>query len=317
MKSLQLFSVCILGMLFVSCMRPYRRVQDVEFAELQYPFPVKTAALSNNLRIAYVDEGKSEEAIIFVHGLGSYLPAWSMNVPVLRDRFRCIAVDLPGYGKSSKGLYPFTMEFYADVIAELMDTLNLDSATIAGHSMGGQIAMVMALKYPDKVKRLVLVSPAGFELFTDGEKQWFREVMTVDFVKSTPVQQIRANVVNNFYNMPEAAEFMITDRIALRKARDFEKYCYTVVKSVQGMLAQPVYDELHRITQPTLIVFGEHDNLIPNPILHGGSTRAIANAGAERLPQSKLLVIPQCGHFAQFEKPDIVNQAITEFMASQ
>jgi len=299
-----------------SCMQPYRKLRTMEFADLQYPYPVKKVKLENNIRLAYIEEGAGTETIIFVHGLGSYLPAWNKNVAELRNHVRCLAVDLPGYGKSSKELHSGTMEFYADVLADFMDKLDLKQATIAGHSMGGQIGMVMALKYPQKVKRLVLVSPAGFELFTDGEKRWFREVMTVTAVKETPVQQLRANVVANFYNMPDDAEFMITDRIALRQAPDFEKYCYTVVKSVEGMLDQPVYHLLDKITQPCLIIFGENDNLIPNPYLHGGPTKDVGRVGDEKIPNSKLIMIPKCGHFAQFEKPEIVNQAVLDFLKS-
>lgn len=314
MKIKYIFLLFIIASITFSCMQPYKGLGTMEFSELQYPFPVKTIQLSNNITLAYVDEGTGGEPIIFVHGLGSYLPAWKKNVAALREHVRCIAVDLPGYGKSSKDIYPGTMEFYADVLAELIDKLKLNSATIAGHSMGGQIGMVMALKYSEKVSRLILVDPAGFEKFSDGEKRWFREVMTVDGVKLTPVQQIRANVVANFYNMPVDAEFMITDRIALRAAQDFEKYCYTVVKSVEGMVDQPVYHLLNKITQPTLIIFGENDNLIPNPYLHGGWTRDIGKIGKQMIPNSELVLIPDCGHFAQFEKPEIVNDAMLKFM---
>ena len=314
MKIKHIFILLVIGMMFSSCMRPYKNLDTIEFSELNYLFPVKIAELSDNIQIAYVDEGSGDETIIFVHGLGSYLPAWRKNVSALRNNFRCIAIDLPGYGKSSKGLYPFTMEFYADVIAEFLDNLNIENATIAGHSMGGQIGMVMALKYPQKVTRLILAAPAGFELFTDGEKRWFREVMTIDMVKLTPVQQLRANIVVNFYNMPQDAEFMVSDRIILRKAKDFEKYCYTVVKSVEAMVDQPVYDFLEKITQPTLIIFGENDNLIPNRYLHGGKTYNVAKIGNEKIPDSKLVMIPCCGHFAQFEKPEVFNKAVIDFI---
>ncbi|KAA3614651.1 MAG: alpha/beta hydrolase [Calditrichaeota bacterium] len=286
----------------------------MEFSDLDYPYAVKTAELSGNISLGYVDEGAGE-TIIFLHGLGSYLPAWKKNIAALSTNFRTIAVDLPGYGKSSKGVYPFTMEFYADVISEFLQKLNIEKATIAGHSMGGQIAMVMALKYPEQVNRLVLVAPAGLEPFSEGEKRWFREVMTVPLVKLTSVHQIRVNVVSNFYNMPADAEFMVTDRVALRGAKDFDKYCYTVVKSVEGMVDQPVFDLLEQIDQPTLIIFGENDNLIPNPYLHGGKTASVAAIGDEKIPTSNLLMIPECGHFAQFEKPDETNAAILNFMA--
>lgn len=286
----------------------------MEFDDISYPWQVHYQQVTEDIRMAYIDEGAGQEVILFIHGLGSYLPAWKKNVEALKKDFRCIAVDLPGYGKSSKGDYPFTMEFYADMLNDLLERMGISSAWIAGHSMGGQIAMVMSLKYPERVSGLLLIAPAGLEKFTEGEKQWFREVMTVNAVKNTPVKQIRANVVANFYRMPEDAEFMVTDRIALRKARDFEWYCYTVVKSVQGMVDQPVYEKLGDISKPTLILFGENDNLIPNPYLHGGKTEDIGRIGKEKIRNSKLVMIPGCGHFAQFEKPEIVNREIMTFV---
>ncbi len=302
------------AMLLTACMAPYKHLHPLEFSELKYPFPVKYLTLKDDIRIAYVDEGSGDKTIIFIHGLGSYLPAWQKNIRELKNRYRCIALDLPGYGKSSRGDYPYGMAFYADVVKQFMEALHLSPAVIAGHSMGGQIAMTLALLHPEMVEQLILISPAGFERFTPGERKWFEEVVTVDGIRFTPVQQIRANIVNNFYNMPDDAEFMITDRIALRGARDFEAYCYAVVQSVRGMLAEPVYDHLEEIKQPTLIIFGENDNLIPNPYLHGGHSRTIANIGDEKIPDSQLVMIPSCGHFAMFEKPADVNRAIEGFL---
>jgi len=309
-----------------------------DFSELQYPFATKYAQLTvqgNAVRVAYIDEGppNATETIVFIHGLGSYLPAWKKNVEVLRSQYRCIAIDLPGYGKSSKNpqfgastptaasyphsVYPYSMTFFADVVAALLEERGLANATLCGHSMGGQISMTTALHHPQRVKNLILVDPAGFEGFTEGEKQWFREVVTATGTKLTPPTQIRANLMGNFYdfygNAPDA-EFMITDRIAMRSAQGFDQYCYAIVKSVQAMVDQPVLDRLSQISQPTLVFFGEQDNLIPNPFLHGGFTSTVAESGAAKIPRSRLVMVPNAGHFAQFERPDIVNQSIREFL---
>lgn len=313
MRKINLIISILLTSLLIAC-SPYGNLSKMEFDELQYPFIVKKVKLDDGRTIAYVDEGNSDDVIIFVHGLGSYLLAWKKNIAELKNDFRTIAIDLPGYGKSSKELHDGTPEFYADVIAEFMNKLNIEQANISGHSMGGQAAVTIALKYPNLVKNLILVAPAGIEEFTEGQKQWFRDVMTVQGVKLTPVNQLRANVYANFYNMPEDAEFMITDRIALREAVQFDNYCYTVVKSVQGMVDQPVVHLLGKITQPTLIVFGENDNLIPNPYLNPGFTSGIGQKGEKLIPNSELLMIPECGHFLQFERPEIFNQAVKNFL---
>ncbi|NMB80474.1 MAG: alpha/beta hydrolase [Ignavibacteria bacterium] len=308
-----IYLVAIVILLIIQACSPYGNLSKLEYDELKYPFDVKYILLNDGRKVAYADEG-SGEVIIFIHGLGSYSPAWQKNISILKNNFRCIAIDLPGYGKSSKEVHSGSLEFYGDVILELMDKLNIKQATIAGHSMGGQIGIVMALKYPERVSKLILAAPAGFEEFTDGQRQWFRDVMTLDLVKLTSTQAIRSNLYSNFYNVPEDAEFMITDRIAMRGAKDFDNYCYTVIRSVNGMVDRPVAHLLEKINQPTLILFGENDQLIPNPALNPGKTENIAKSGHAKINGSKLIMIPECGHFLQFEKPDVFNKAVLDFL---
>lgn len=288
------------------------------FDELEYPYEVKKARLADDLMIAYVDQGDPSlppsRTIILIHGLGSYLKAWNKNIPELSKNYRVIAIDLPGYGKSGKTPHPGSMSWYAQSVVKLMNHLGLEKAWIGGHSMGGQIAMVMALIHPEKVEGLILAAPAGFEAFTKGQKQWFRNVMTLDGVKKTPVDDIQNNLYYNFYRMPADAEFMITDRIMMRHASDFDAYCYAVVQSVNGMVDEPVLPFLDKIDKPTLILFGENDNLIPNRFLNPGRTRDIAENGHKRIKNSKLVMAPKTGHFVQFEAAEMFNQAVKDFI---
>lgn len=294
---------------------PYNDLPELSsLSEIEYPYQVKHAILSDGRQLAYVDEGQGSETIIFIHGLGSYLPAWKKNIEGLKDHFRCIAIDLPGYGHSSKEPHSGMMSFYAEIVVDLMNQLGLESAVLAGHSMGGQISMVTAMKHPERVKRLILSAPAGFEQFTEGQKQWFRNVMTLRGVKLTRVEDIVSNLAYNFYELPADAEFMITDRIAMRSADDFDAYCYAVVRSVSGMVDEPVIDHLDKITQPTLILFGENDNLIPNRFLNPGPTVDIARVGAGKIATSKLVMLPKTGHFLQFENYQRFNEEVISFL---
>lgn len=302
--------------LIVAC-SPYKNVADMKsMKDMDYGYEVQYAQLSDDMNIAYIDEGKGDETIIFIHGLGSYLPAWKKNIEELKNSYRCIAIDLPGYGKSSKNPHSGLMSFYAKTVAEFVDKLNLGKVILAGHSMGGQISMVAALHYPDKVENLILVDPAGFELFHPGQRLWFKDVMTPNLVRLTSVEAIETNLASNFYNMPKDAMFMIEDRIAMRTADDFENYCYAVSQSVTGMVDEPVFDKLKYIKQPTLIFFGENDNLIPNRYLNPGKTEPIARAGANEIKNSKLVMVPKCGHFMMFEKSETFNTEVTEFLKS-
>ncbi len=308
------FLFLLLFSVLYSC-SPYKNIEKMQhMSDLKYPYDVKFQKLANDVKLAYIDEGKGEQTIIFIHGLGSYLPAWNKNVEALKFDYRCIAIDLPGYGKSSKNPHSGLMSFYAEVVKQFIDSLGIKNPILAGHSMGGQISMVAALQYPEKIGKLILVDPAGFERFNEGQKEWFKGVMTLDAVKKTTADGILTNLAYNFYKLPKEAEFMVTDRIAMRTASDFELYCHAVVQSVSGMVSQPVIDKLDQISQPALIIFGANDNLIPNRYLNPGTTEKIAKNGASKIKNSTLKLIDKAGHFAMFEKAEECNQAIKDFL---
>jgi Predicted hydrolases or acyltransferases (alpha/beta hydrolase superfamily) len=301
------------------CNTPYKSMTNISsMDELSYPFPVKKVQLpTSHYTIAYTDQGTGDKTIIFIHGLGSYSPAWERNLSELSKKYRCIAIDLPGYGKSSKQPHSGTMTFYASIVNEFAQELNLSNVYLSGHSMGGQISMVTALLFPNIVKGLILVDPAGFERFNPGQSQWFRDVMTTKGVRLTTADAIQNNLATNFYRVPKEAEFMITDRMIMRTANDFDAYCYSVVQSVNGMIDQPVIDYLTDIKVPTLIFFGENDNLIPNRYLNPGRTIDIAEVGHKAITGSTLIMVPKCGHFMMFEKPDVYNSEVTKFLDQQ
>mgnify|MGYP001305517098 CR=1 FL=1 len=304
--------IIVLSSIYTYAQKNLPRLESMDM--LEYGMQVRKMALKDDITIAYTDEGKGEQVILFIHGLASYIPAWKKNIAELQNDYRCIAIDLPGYGRSSKGNYVGSMSFYAGVIKEFCDKLGIRQVNIAGHSMGGQIAMVAALKYPELVNKLILIAPAGFETFNKGQRQWFRDVMTVDGVRLTTVEQIRLNYAYNFYNMPDDAQFMVDDRIAIRSAKEFTDYCFNITQSVKGMVDEPVFEFLPDIKNKTLCIFGTNDNLIPNRYLNGGKTEKYARKGAARMPDCILEMIEKAGHFVMFEKADECNRLIGEFM---
>ena len=307
-----------MAVVFGACSTPYSAIRNIKsFDELNYKYPVKKVYLpENEFTIAYTDEGKGDNTIILIHGLGSYLRAWEKNIGELSKNNRVIAIDLPGYGKSSKEPHTGMMTFYAGIVNELVKELKLNKVVIGGHSMGGQIGMTTYLKYPQIVKGLVLAAPAGFERFTKGQKQWFRDVMTLDGVRLTTPEAIQNNLASNFFRQPKDADFMVSERMEMRSADDFIPYCYAVVQSVHGMVDNPVIDYLQDIKVPTLIFFGENDNLIPNRYLNPGRTVEIAKYGASKINNSKLVMIPKTGHFLMFEKPEVFNKETIDFIKS-
>ncbi len=280
-----------------------------------YPYPVHQITLSNGVELAYIDEGKGDFTLLFIHGLGSYLPAWKKNIAELSTQYRCIALDLPGYGKSDKGDHAYNMSFFANIIRAFIMHLQLEQVVLVGHSMGGQIAITAVLQQPNIAERLVLVAPAGFEIFREEEAQWLRNIYNPLMLKATSVEQIRRNFELNFVQFPEDAEFMYEDRLYMRETEEYDRYCHMIPKCVAGMLDEPVFQRLKELRLPVLVVYGEADALIPNRFLHPKlTTQAVAEAGAQSIPNSQLTLLPQAGHFVQWEQARLLNEVIKAFL---
>lgn len=290
----------------------YTNYPPLKFSDINYGFTTKT--ILNNPYISYIDTGKGEHTIVLIHGLGSNAGFWRYVIPDLSKKYRVIAIDLPGYGKSQKDYYSYNMSFFADQVKRVMDYLNINKFIFVGHSMGGQAGIMYALKYPQTLEKLILVSPAGFERFKTGEGDWLKSVMTVDEVMKTNETGMRKNLSGNFYSWKDKWEWMVEERARTAKAKDFRAYCYAVVRSVYGMLDEPTYNKLDQISVPTLVVYGRYDGLIPNPYLHPGFPKDVYTAGANQIPNCKLIQIDNCGHMVQIEKPKELVNAIEDFV---
>ena len=278
-----------------------------------YPFPVHDIQLYNGSRIAYMDEGAGEETILFIHGLANYAAGWTKNIQGLKERFRCIAIDLPGNGLSENIKGNYTISWFADCIIDFIGRMNLGKVFLAGHSMGGQIALNAVLRAPQCAEKLILCAPAGFETFTEMDKFLYQGSIQYMSWFSNDEYNLQETLRNSFYHFPAGAEQMVKDLVLLMKRQSNSEYKRMIDQCVSSMLNEPVFDRLGEIKQPTLICFGELDGLIPNRILHPVSTRDIARKGARQMPHATLKMIPQCGHFLQWEQAATLNQYIMEW----
>ncbi|MGJ5641342.1 alpha/beta fold hydrolase [Formosa sp. S-31] len=279
-----------------------------------YKFETRYITL-DSIEIAYIKEGNKATTLLFVHGLSSNADAWSKNIEGLKDRYTCVAMDLPGFGKSSKINTSYTPTFFAEVIHQFIQKLKLKNVVVLGHSMGGQAVLKLALNHDEDVTKLVLVAPAGIERFTEAESNIIKGAMTAESVKATTEAQIYKNYALNFFGQPEGVDKMIADRKRIAEAADFDLHCQAIVSSVWGMLDDPVFEDLKQIKQPTLVVFGNNDKLIPNGYLHPQlTTQAVAQVAKEEIKHAELKMIDNSGHFVQFETPAEVNACLIQFV---
>lgn len=283
------------------------------FSKLIYPFETKFIQI-DGYRIAYVDEGQSDKIILFLHGLGSYIPAWKFNIQELKSKFRCIALDLPGFGKSDKKIHSGSMDFYCNVVLKFVQSIGINEINLVGHSMGGQIAINCALSFPEIIKKLILIAPAGFEQFTPEEITLIKNITRPESFLQNDAEQISDSYKSSFFKFPDDAKYLIEDRIRFSADKDFYNYCVIMSNSVAGMIEQPVFSELNKIRQKTLVIFGLNDALIPNKYLHNISTEEIAKHGCAQIPDSELILLNDCGHFVQIEKREIINKLLIDFL---
>ncbi|WP_276501392.1 alpha/beta hydrolase [Terrimonas pollutisoli] len=280
----------------------------------KYNTPVKTIQLSSG-KMAYIEKGKGK-TILFIHGLGGNISHWEKAINELSSSYQCIAVDLPGYGWSDMQVDTRgrdRLQFYADVLGEFLKKKKIKSVVLTGHSMGGQVATIMSLQNK-RVKKLVLVAPAGLETFTEKEAKLLSGVATPAALENQDETVIRNNFNVNFFRQPAEVESLIQDRLRMKACDIYKIYCENVAAGVTGMLIHPVRDSLQYLSMPVLVVFGANDALITNRYLHPAlKTDELALQSAASIKNSKVEMIPQAGHMVQFEKSNEVTSIIKNF----
>lgn len=305
--------VFFFSLFLISCAVGYRYqfAEPLSFSELDYGYPIQFSG--ENPKIAYYETGNSSAAntLILIHGLASNAGYFKKIVPELAKQYRVLVVDLPGYGHSEKGDFPYGMKWYAEQIHKLIKSLNLGKVSLSGHSMGGQIAIMYALTWPDDITELILLSPAGVEPFLPGEGKWLSSVITLNSTIKASEEQIRVNLSRNFYRWNSDYEWMVEERVRLAKSEaEFLEFAYTVDRCVDAMLQEPTTELLGNLTVPVKIIYGKHDGLIPNPYLHPGFTSDVFEKTKGVIPDVKLIEIPKAGHMLQIEQPEAVAKAI-------
>lgn len=298
----------------LGCAPRYAQMGPMEPKDLWAPLPVQHLVVEG-VDVAFVDSGGQKPPLLLLHGLSSYLGFWEYQVQGLADDFRVMALDLPGYGASARPDAPYTPSWYAGIVSGWMDAMGLPYAHVMGHSMGGQIACELALRHPQKVQKLVLSAPAGFESFGPGAKKFMKDFWTEGRAMEASEEQVRANFVAMVFNKTDdGVERLIEERVRLGQSPSFAGTSVAVSRSIAGMLDEPMGERAAAIDQRVLVIYGTDDKMIPNPIFTGGSTRSVAERAHRILPNSELLLIPGAGHTVHHEEPAAFNRAVKEFL---
>lgn len=251
-------------------------------------------------KIYYQEAGSSNKPVlILLHGLGGASTNWGLNIAPLAEKFRVIAPDQIGFGKSDKPLINYRVGTYVDFLDAFLTQLKIEKVSIVGISLGGWIAASYTLTYPMKVEKLVLVDAAGFAPSKDIDPRVFQSLFP------TTRAMIRQAVPLIFFNSAlfstdAAIDLQLTNRFAAGDGYTIQQIIESVKRGedfVDGKLGQ--------IKQPTLIVWGKQDGLI---------TVDNGERFKREIPNSELIVFDKCGHAPIFEKAADFNAAALKFL---
>ncbi|KXK43632.1 MAG: alpha/beta hydrolase [Bacteroidetes bacterium OLB11] len=219
---------------------------------------LKFVQLKKDMRMAYIERGeKHKHAIVFIHGLANYHGVWLQNINELQKSFRCIAIDLPGNGYSGRDVEKISMEFYAESVIDFIEKLGLSRVTIAGHSMGGLVAMRAGLKAPTLITRMILYAPAGFEHFSKSERILFKSAITFGNFLNLDEAQVKQAIKASFFIENPIGDMLIKELSQIIQQNDRQKYRKMLEQSIDSMLEDPIINELENITQETMIFLGK------------------------------------------------------------
>jgi pimeloyl-ACP methyl ester carboxylesterase len=254
--------------------------------------------------------------LVFVHGLSGSWPNWLEQLPVLADEHRVLAPDLPGFGHSPMPAGEISIAGYARVLDGLLGALGIESAAVVGNSMGGFIGSELAISFPQRVERLVLVSAAG--LSTHNEPRTVRAMpalrrldrvlaMSTAWLasKSDSVER-RPRLRDATMNLVVAHPSRLPAALAAEQLRGAGKPGF--MQALAAVVEYDVSDRLPQIACPTLIVWGDRDRLI---------TVRDADVFEELIPNSRKVIFEDTGHMAMLERPAAFNELLKGFLSEQ
>lgn len=255
-------------------------------------------------------------AMVFVHGLSGSWPNWLEQLTVFAQGHRVIAMDLPGFGHSPMPEEHITISVYARILDGLLETLGVDAATLVGNSMGGFVSAELAIAYPQRVERLVLVSAAGISTYRHRDVEriepYLRRIAPMIAVytgwtaaKSDWVAR-RPGLRNLTLGLVTRHPSRLPPALAAEQLRGAGKPGF--MQALRANIDYPVKERLPEIACPTLIVWGDEDKIIPV---------GDASIFEELIPNSRKVVFEGTGHMAMLERPAAFNELLNAFVEEE
>ncbi|MBQ5879114.1 MAG: alpha/beta hydrolase [Alistipes sp.] len=247
------------------------------------------------------DSEKGEKCVVLLHGYLESLMVWEDFIPHLYKQLRVVTLDLPGHGISVVNGECHSMEYLADVVADLMASLGVERYTVVGHSMGGYVALAVAEKYADRLEGVVLLSSTPNPDTDEKRENRRREIALVKSGKKDMLARVAPEAGFAVVNRPRMKDYIadLTEQVHLTEEEG-------IVALLNGMIERKDQNEmLQKSAVRQLFILGKQDGYIP---------MEVAEAMVARHPQAEIAWLEESGHMGFLEQPEACAEALLKFM---
>ncbi len=267
-------------------------------------------ATVDGVKVHYHDVGQGP-ALVMLQGSGPGATGWSnysRNVKYFARKFRVIVPDLPGFGKSDmKPVDAPIPGWWANVVLGLLDQLGIDKAHFVGNSMGGMVSLKIALEQPGRIDRLVLMGPGGGSPVSSVfPTEGIKTLVSFYDGPGPSFERLKSFVTQMVYDATSMTDELLKERFEAAIAPRI--VAQPPMRPGPGGMPEELWRDarLARLPHETLIIWGREDRVMPMDM---GFTLM------KQIPRARFMVMPQCGHWVQWEHADEFNRTVEGFLA--
>ena len=262
------------------------------------------ADCANGCRMHYLDQGEGP-VVVFLHGSGPGASGHSNfkgNYPeFVQQGYRCVVPDLVGFGYSDKPeARDYPLDFFAECVKQTLDAAGVERCAVIGNSLGGAVAVGLALEYPELVEKLILMAPGGMSereeyLAMPGMQKMFEIYMSEGGLNAESMRELFETGL--VYDPSHISDELIAERMHVME-----------LMNSQVMLTMEIPylpEQLQNLPCPVLVFWGADDRMMPDSGLL---------ATMNHCPRMKMIVLSECGHWAMVEHEDLFNRECLAFL---
>lgn len=267
-----------------------------------------------DIRTRFWAIGDKGSYVLLLHGIAASIEFWNLNIQALAKAHRVVALDMVGFGHTDKPSAPYSLSYFARFVKDFMDIRGIGRAHVVGFSLGGGVALRLAIDYPEVVEKLVLVDSVGL----GKEAALLLRSMAIPGIGSLLSRPNKMGSAMLYRTCFQNKKFPLDPLIdlgyrlsALPGAQQAFLSTMKAVATIRGVRKEvygPIVEHLPNIHARTLIVWGQQDRILP--VAH-------AHLAAKRLPHSETCIFDPCGHLPHIEKSEKFNEVVGEFLGAQ